>query len=338
MSSGKLTDSVFASYTLTRTGCPVLKFRTPSSNPATTASTTPTANMSISQFSPPPPPLPSTILISFPTPSILLITLNRPKQLNCISNPMHHALHALYAWFDASPSLRVAILTGIGRAFCAGADLKEWHDANNNSSSPAPSTPAKERTMPSSGFGALSRRGGKKPVICAVNGICFGGGCEMIINADLVVASSRAVFGLPEVKIGVVALAGALTRLVRTVGRQRAMEMALTGRTLSAEEAREWGLVNKVVGVEKGDSEEAVGEKVVNEAIEIAGVIAANSPDSVIVSREGVKMGWEGVSAEEGTRLLMEGWYARMDGGENMKEGVKSFVEKRKPAWVPSKL
>lgn len=165
-------------------------------------------------------------------------------------------------------------------------------------------------------------------MICAVNGICFGGGCEMIINADMVVADETAAFGLPEVKIGVVALAGALTRLVRTVGKQRAMEMVLTGRTLSAGEAREWGLVNKVV--KKGTC--------VQKAIEMAKLVAANSPDSIIVSREGVKMGWEGVGAEEGTRLVLENWYARIDKGENMKEGVKSFVEKRKPRWVPSKL
>lgn len=149
----------------------------------------------------------------------------------------------------------------------------------------------------------------------------------MIINADIVLADSKAVFGLPEVKIGVVALAGALTRVVRTVGKQRAMEMALTGRPLPAQEAREWGLVNRIV---EGC--------VVEEAIKMAELICANSPDSVIVSREGVKLGWEGVGAEEGTRLLAENWYSRMDGGENMKEGVKSFVEKRKPRWVPSKL
>lgn len=182
--------------------------------------------------------------------------------------------------------------------------------------------------MPPSGFGGLSRRSGKKPIICAVNGACLGGGCEMIINADLVIAERGAVFGLPEVKIGVVALAGALTRLVRTVGRQRAMEMALTGRPLDAQEARDWGLVNRVV--EKGEG--------VREAVRVAVVIAGNSPDSVIVSREGVKMGWEGVGAEEGTRLVLENWYSKMDKGENMKEGVRSFVEKRKPEWVPSKL
>lgn len=221
---------------------------------------------------------------------------------------------------DNEPSITCAVITGSGRAFCAGADLKEWNTQNQAGNS--------DRQMPAGGFGGLSRRSGKKPVICAVNGVAFGGGCEMIINADIVIADEQAMFALPEVKIGVIALAGALTRLVRTVGKQRAMEMALTGRTLSAQEAREWGLVNKVVG--KG--------KCVQEAIQMAELIAANSPDSVIVSREGIKMGWEGMSAEEGTRLLKEGWYARMLGGPNQVEGVQSFVERRKPKWVPSKL
>ncbi|CAG8960182.1 hypothetical protein HYFRA_00010661 [Hymenoscyphus fraxineus] len=265
-------------------------------------------------FTTPPPSLPETIQISFPAPKVLLITLNRPQSLNCISQAMHWALHSLFLWLDSEPSLLIAILTGTGRAFCAGADLKEWNDGGRAG-------------MPPSGFGGLSRRGGKKVVICAVNGICFGGGCEMVIHADLVVASKTAEFSLPEVKIGVVALAGALPRLVRTVGRQRAMEMALTGRRLSAGEAKDWGLVNEVV---EGD--------VVGKALGLAAMIAGNSPDSVIVSREGVKIGLEGVGVEEGTRIWAEGWYARMDGGENMKEGVRSFVEKRKPRWVESKL
>jgi enoyl-CoA hydratase/carnithine racemase len=228
---------------------------------------------------------------------------------------------------DAEPSLRCGIVTGNGRAFCAGADLKEW-DAQNRPTAPSMSAYTETRTMPASGFGGLSRRGGKKPIIAAVNGICFGGGCEMAINCDIVIADEKARFGLPEVKIGVVALAGALTRLVRTVGRQRAMEMSLTGRPLGAAEAERWGLVNKVVA----------GGSAVIEAIEVAEAIARNSPDSVIVSREGIKMGWEGVGAEEGTRLLAENWYARMDKGENMKEGVRSFIEKRAPEWIPSKL
>ncbi|KAH9210017.1 enoyl-CoA hydratase/carnithine racemase [Leptodontidium sp. 2 PMI_412] len=314
-----LSSPEFKNYKLSRTACPVLVLQSSSRISPSLSS-----KMSSPNFTTPPPPANENILISFPKPSILLVTINRPKDLNCMNTPMNHYLHALFAWFDNEPSLLCGIMTGTGRAFCAGADLKEWNSSHEKG---PPKDSSQGRTMASSGFGGLSRRGGKKPIICAVNGICFGGGCEMIINADIVIADAKAVFGLPEVKIGVAALAGALTRVVRTVGKQRAMEMVLTGRPLPAEEAREWGLVNKVV---KGG--------VVDEAIKMADLICANSPDSVIVSREGVKLGWEGVGAEEGTRLVAENWYSRIDGGENMKEGVRSFVEKRKPKWVPSKL
>ena len=197
--------------------------------------------------------------------------------------------------------------------------------------------------MPISGFGGLSRRKGRKPVICAVNGLAFGGGSEMIINSDIVIASSRTAMGLPEVKRGVVALAGALPRLVRTVGKQRAMEMALTGRPYSAEQAEKWGLINEVVNVDdcvvggKVD-DDAVSKKVIDRAVQVASEIAGNSPDAVLVSREGVKLGWEGVGAEEGTVMMNETWVRRLYEGENIKEGLKAFVEKRKPDWKDSKL
>lgn len=300
-------------YKLQNTAIPVLNYQRPPPSDKNTAT--------MAKFQTPPPKV-NNVLVSFPTPSTLLITLNRPRDLNCINTPGHYELDALYTWFDNEPSLICAILTGAGRAFCAGADLKEWNAANSDPSA------SMSRTMPPSGFGALSRRSGKKPVICAVNGICFGGGCEMIVNADMVIAEEQAQFGLPEVKIGVVALAGALPRLVRTVGKQRAMEMALTGRPLGAAEAERWGLVNQVVP--KGKS--------VEEAIKMAEMIGANSPDSVIVSREGIKIGWEALGADDGTQYLIENWYPKMDQGANMKEGVRSFVEKRKPKWVPSKL
>lgn len=192
--------------------------------------------------------------------------------------------------------------------------------------------------MPASGFGGLARRKGRKPVICAVNGLCLGGGAEMIINSDIVVAAGRAVFGLPEVKRGVVALAGALPRLVRTVGKQRAMEMVLTGRTLRAAEAERWGLVNEVVEGGDADGDEVVCEKVVRRAVEVAGEISGNSPDAVLVSREGVKLGWEGIGADEATGMLSETWVKRLYEGENIKEGLRAFVEKRPPVWVDSKL
>lgn len=165
-------------------------------------------------------------------------------------------------------------------------------------------------------------------VIAAVNGLAHGGGCEITINSDLVLASRHSTFALPEVRLGVVALAGALPRLVRTVGKQRAMEMALTGRVVTAQEAMSWGLVNEVT--EEGG--------VVERAVEWARVVAGNSPDSVVVSREGVGLGWEGGGVEEGSRRLVEGGWRAVEGGENMREGVRAWVERRGARWVDSKL
>ncbi|KAJ5194168.1 Crotonase core [Penicillium cf. griseofulvum] len=277
------------------------------------------------------PPTLADAILTYPAPHVLLVTLNRPRNLNCISTQGHADLHAVWEWLDEEPSMRVGILTGKGRAFCAGADLKEW---NNRTST---GTTTSSSTMPNSGFGGLARRKGKKPVICAVNGLCLGGGTEMIINSDIVIASSRAVFGLPEVKRGVVALAGALPRLVRTVGKQRAMEMVLTGRMVGAAEAERWGLVNSVVEVGEKNGEE-IERVVLEKALGVAEEISGNSPDSVLVSREGVKLGWEGIGADEATTMLNETWVKRLNEGENIKEGLKAFVEKRKPVWVDSKL
>lgn len=186
------------------------------------------------------------------------------------------------------------------------------------------------KRFPPGGFGGMSNRGGLKPIIGAVNGICFGGGMEMAINCDLVIAAASANFSLPEVTIGVIALAGALPRLARSVGKQRAAEMALSGKKYSAKEMLAWGLVNEVV---EGDS-----KAVLAKALEWAQRIAGNSPDAVIVSREGLKLGWEGVGPEQGTDILLKGWFGRIEKGENAIEGVKSFVERRKPVWKNSKL
>ncbi|KAL2020435.1 hypothetical protein VTK56DRAFT_8401 [Thermocarpiscus australiensis] len=298
--------------------------------------------MSLPADLPPPPPVPNTLL-SVPAPHVLLVTLDRPGRLNAIPAAQHHAMAALWAWYDAQPRLRCAVLTGAGRAFCAGADLREWDAQHQHGDNSADGRIEKEGGKKRSGqgpryrerwvregFGGLSNRAGKKPVIAAVNGICYGGGMEMVVNCDLVVADGeRARFGLPEVTKGVVAVAGALPRLVRTVGRQRAAEMALLGRTgYTAAQMREWGIVNFVVG--EGEA--------VREAVRLAEEIAGNSPDAVIVSREGLRLGLEGIGPEMGTEVLERGMYGRIDAGENMREGVRSFVERRKPVWKDSKL
>ncbi|RSL99817.1 hypothetical protein CEP52_009513 [Fusarium oligoseptatum] len=263
------------------------------------------------------------LILSFPKPNVFLVTLNRPSRLNAIPPWQHQELDKVFKWYDQEPSLRCAVLTGTGRAFCAGADLKDWND---RAAVPGAVTPPRWETT---GFGGISNRVGKKPVIAAVNGICAGGGMEMVVNCDLVVAAEEAAtFSLPEVKRGVVALAGVLPRLMRSLGKQRASEMALLGRTYGARELKDWGIVNFVVK----DTE------LLTEALNLAEEVANNSPDSVIVSREGLRLGWENMGPVQATEELGNGLYKKMDGESNMKEGLLSFVEKRRPRWKDSKL
>lgn len=288
-------------------------------------------------FSRPPPAVPDAILSS-PRPHVLLVTLNRPAQLNALPRRAHFALADLWAWYDAEPGLRCAVVTGRGRAFCAGADLKEWNDKHQGDDH----GPAAEKWA-GDGFGGLSNRRGKKPVIAAVNGLCLGGGFEMALNVDMVIAAETAKFGLPEVARGVVAIAGALPRITRTLGRQRASEMALLGRMYNAAQLETWGLVNKVVkpaggGGAVASTQEDVNAAVVEEALNWAAEMAGNSPDAVIVSREGLLGGWDAEDPKESTGRLDRGLYRDIDGGENMREGVRSFVEKRRAVWRDSKL
>lgn len=289
-----------------------------------------------------PPPPQTFALLTFPTPSILLVTFNRPRVLNCIDSTGNHELDVLFTWYDSEPTLRCAIVTGAGRAFCAGADLKEWNARNAARAAKQPYPSPYNTMFPPSGFAALSRRHGKKPVVGAVNGLAFGGGMEVVANLDLVVAARSAVFSLPEADRGVVAMEGSLPRLARTVGRQRAMEMALTARRVGAEEAREWGFVNDVTEDHVEGGEDGVGDvmdrPVVRKALEYAQAICSKSPDSIIVSRAGVVSGWEESSAENATRIIKEIWEARLNDGENLREGIRAFAEKRRPRWSDSRL
>lgn len=241
--------------------------------------------------------------------------------MNCISTQGHVQLASIWEWYDNTSSLRCAIITGARlpqkrAAFCAGADLKEWD-----------STAGRARPQAGGGFAGLSTRLGKKPVISAVHGICFGGGLEAAGNTDLVLAHKESLFALPETSRGVVAIAGLLPRLALIVGMQRASELALTGRVLSAQEAQSWGLVNEVV---EGD--------VVERAVEVARKIAGMSPDSVIVSRAALRGAWDGVGVDVAATRVEKGIWKQLQAGPNIQEGLRAFVEKREVKWVDSKL
>jgi len=181
---------------------------------------------------------------------------------------------------------------------------------------------------PATGFAGLTRRQGRKPIIAAVNGHAHGGGFEIALNSDLVLASPNANFRLPDVLRGTAALEGAFPRICRTFGLQRAMLLVLTAYTLHVEEAKEWGLVQKIVP----------SEKLVEEAVKLAGLIAGMSPDSIVVSRAGVRQAWETASVDEAGRMMAEKFAEKLMHGENAREGMLAFAERRAPKWVPSKL
>ena len=256
------------------------------------------------------------------------MTMSREKQLNCTSAAAVLEMTACFRWFDDEPSLTVAIITGAGRkAFSTGADLKEWNAKVAEAAAKGEDTGG---AGPGNVKGAegLSNRRGKKPFIAAVNGMALGGGCENVVNCDIVLASSHATFGLVEVQRGLAPYSGVLPRLIRTVGLQRASEFALTGKIITAQVAEKWGLVNKVVEP----------DQLLPEAIEWAKQIAAISPDSIICTRAMLREGWTTADVVEATKISNEREWAELQRGENMKEGLRAFNEKRNPRWVGPRL
>ena len=248
--------------------------------------------------------------------------------MNCTSSAAILEMTAVFRWVDAEPDISVAILTGQGtKAFSTGADLKEWNAKVAQAAKEGKSTSgAGPGNIP--GAEGLSNRKGKKPWIAAVNGLALGGGCENVINCDLVIASETASFGLVEVKRGLAAYAGALPRLIRTVGLQRASEFALTGKIIDAYTAEKWGLVNKIVPP----------SEVVNEAVRWATQVAENSPDSLIVTRAGLREGWTTADVVDATKTTDSREWTELQHGENMQEGLRAFRERRKPVWNGPKL
>ncbi|KAE8421978.1 ClpP/crotonase-like domain-containing protein [Aspergillus pseudocaelatus] len=273
------------------------------------------------------PPSTTHYRVSFPEPHIMLVTIDREKQRNSLPSYAHWEAHELFTWFDNEPSLLVAVVTGAGnKAFCAGQDLQEQSTKRTNEKT------ASEKallTHPPTGFMGLSQRKGVKPVLAAVNGFALGGGFEICLNCDIIVASPTAEFGLPEAQVGLYAAAGGLPRLVRTCGMQVATELALTCRRIPAEEALSLRLINKV---------SKTPESVVEECLAIASRIVQLSPDAILATRQGLRAAWENPSVQHATSHTREMYADRVVKGKNFKIGIEAFVKKTKPQWVMPKI
>ena len=242
--------------------------------------------------------------------AVTLVTLNRPQALNALNSTVLRELIEAFAAYDADPGQRCLVLTGSEKAFAAGADIKE---------------------MQSQGFAGMYAAnffGGweqvtrtRKPWIAAVNGFALGGGCEVAMMADFIIAGDNAKFGQPEIKLGVTPGMGGSQRLTWAIGKAKAMEMCLTGRMMGAEEAERSGLVARVVPA----------VDLVEEALKTAETIAGMAPLAAIANKEMVNAAFEmglaqGINFE---RRLFHGLF----GTEDQKEGMTAFVEKRPGNW-----
>jgi crotonobetainyl-CoA hydratase len=247
------------------------------------------------------------------------ITLDRPAVLNAIHTPMHYELHDAFDRFAADPAQLVCVLTGAGhRAFCAGTDLKY-------ASARIAAGRRHELTYPPSGYaGLIERFDLTKPLIVAVNGVAAGGGFEIALACDIIVASDTATFGLPEVLVGAVAVGGGLHRLPRQIGLKRALGMLLTGTFVSAAQGLDFGFVNEVTAPDALDA--AVDRW-------IAAILRA-SPFAVRATKDAVYVGLDEPSlataiAAQAHRPVYRAW---MDADDRL-EGPAAFAQKREPVW-----
>jgi enoyl-CoA hydratase len=239
-----------------------------------------------------------------------ILKINRPEARNAVNGDVAEGIEAGIDQLEADDEVWVGILTGEGTVFCAGADLKEINSGN-----------AGRLQTKRGGFGGITQRERTKPIIAAVDGPALAGGTEIVLACDLVVASTTATFGIPEVKRSLVAGAGGLFRLPRKIPFNVAMECALTGDPISAERAYHFGLVNELV--EPGQA--------LDHAIALAERITANAPIAVRATR---KILLEGTMADDETawRLTAEGMAEAMQ-SEDLSEGLMAFIEKRPPVW-----
>jgi enoyl-CoA hydratase len=249
------------------------------------------------------------ILVEVPVEKVGLIRLNRPKALNALNNALMGELHSALKAFDNDPAISCMVITGNERAFAAGADIKE---------------------MSSQSYVDLLTKGGvsdnftfkyKKPIIAAVSGFALGGGCEMAMACDMIVASETAVFGQPEINLGILPGGGGTQRMTRALGKALAMEVMLTDRKLTAQEALAHGLVNRVV----------TPEIYLDEAIKLAQKVASMSQVAIQLTKDAVNKAYE-ATLTEGLEFEKRNFFLAF-GTEDKNEGMQAFVEKRPANW-----
>jgi enoyl-CoA hydratase len=243
-------------------------------------------------------------------PGIALIQLNRPKELNALNPQLMGEVRDALLQLDKNEQVKVIIITGNDQAFAAGADIKQMADKS-----------AIDMHIMDQFSTWDQIRKTKKPIIAAVSGFALGGGCEFVMTCDMVIASETAKFGQPEIKIGTIPGAGGTQRLTKAVGKAKAMELILTGRFLSAQEAHFYGLVNKVVPV----------EMYMHEATELAKEIAQMPAIAVQLAKEAINRSFE-TQLDEGLMFERKNFYLTF-ASEDQKEGMKAFIEKRKPVY-----
>jgi enoyl-CoA hydratase len=252
----------------------------------------------------------TSILTSIKDGGVGLVQLNRPKQLNALNSTLMEELAQALEAFDRDDAVRCMVITGNERTFAAGADIKEMVEAS-----------AVEMLLRDNIARWDRIRRIKKPLIAAVSGYCLGGGCEMAMACDIIIASESAQFGQPEINIGVIPGAGGTQRLTRAIGKSKAIEMVLTGRMMSAREAEAAGLVSRVVPV----------EACLDEALKLAREIAGKAPLAVRFAKEAANKVYETSLADgiEDERRLFYFLFAT----EDQKEGMQAFIEKRAAHW-----
>lgn len=243
--------------------------------------------------------------------AVALVTINRPAARNAVDGEVARGMEAAIDALEAAEDVWVGVVTGAGPVFSAGADLKAIASGQ-----------AATLSTKRGGFGGVTRRAREKPLIAAVDGPALAGGCEIALACDLIVASTAAVFGVPEVKRSLVAAAGALFRLPRVLPRNLALELVMTGDPITAERAYQFGMVNELC---------APGEAVAT-AMKVAARICANAPVAV---RESRKVVLDGATAPDDVawRLTNAAW-ATATSTEDFHEGPRAFIEKRPPRWT----